>query len=122
VTAPTERGSATLMAIVASALFLSLSLVMIPLVAAVSVRIELETAADAAALAAVGAAVSGEDPQAAARLLAAANGSSIQRCRCPAFRGEPFVATVTVARTIDLPLVGERVIEVERSAEYALDP
>jgi hypothetical protein len=121
-TARSERGSATLTAVLAAALAAALGVTVISLVMAVAMRIELETAADAAALAAVGAAVSGDDPHLAARRLAMANGARLGLCRCPAFDGEAFVSTVEVFRVIELPLIGERVIAVERSAEYSVGP
>ncbi len=120
--ARSERGSATLAAAMATALAAAMGVAVVSLVVAVATRIELETAADAAALAAVAAAVSGEDPSPAAGRLAMANGARLRACRCPTFDGEAFVSTVEVTRMIDLPVIGERTITVERSAEYSIDP
>jgi hypothetical protein len=108
--------------VAAIGLIVTLGLVLVAVVAAVSVRIETETAADAAALAAVAAAVEGRQPGRAAAEVAAANGARLVRCRCPRFSGPSFVATVTVARDVRLPFLGERRIEVERAAEYAMGP
>lgn len=88
----------------------------------VAARIETETAADAAALAAVAAAIEGRSPQPAAAGAAAANGARLSRCRCPDFPGRTFSATVLVVRDVRIPLVGERRIHVERSAEFVTDP
>jgi hypothetical protein len=99
-----------------------IGLVLVQVLAAVSVRIETETAADAAALAAVGAAVDGRSPRAAAMLIANANGATLDRCRCPGYDARSFTATVIVTRDFRLPLLGDRRISVERSAEYSIDP
>ncbi len=104
------------------ALVAMVGVVFVAVLAAVSVRIETETAADAAALAAVAAAVEDRQPGREAAAIAAANGARLVRCRCPRFSGLSFVATVTVTRDFRLPLLGEHRIEVERSAEYAVGP
>jgi hypothetical protein len=121
-TARAERGSASLIATVAASLTAAMGMMVVSLVVVVGIRIEVETAADAAALAAVGAAVSGVDPYPAAARMARVNGARLETCRCPAFDGEAFVSTVEVSRVIDFPLIGERTIGIERSAEYSVDP
>ncbi len=113
-----ESGSATVLAAASSGVLVGLLSLLIAIAVAMGVRLETETAADAAALAAVGSALTGEDACAAAERLAAANGGHLVSCRCPVFDGTPFVATVVVARTIELPLLGERTVEIARSAEY----
>ena len=85
---------------------------------AMSLRLALDTAADAAALAAVVAAVEGDPPVAAAAQIAARNGAELSSCRCPNFAGVSFSATVVVTRVVEVPILGERVLSIERSAEY----
>lgn len=118
----TEQGSATVFGVAVVGLIATTGLMLAWVLAAVSARIETETAADAAALAAVAAAIEGRDPQPAAAGVAAANGAQLVRCRCPDFSGRTFSATVLVVRDVRMPLVGERRIEVERSAQFATDP
>ncbi len=113
-----QRGGATLLAAFALALVAWLGVVTIQFAVALDHRMALETAADAAALAAVGAAVEGADPVAAAGRLAAANGASLTACRCPSYRGVGLEAMVGVSSTIELPLIGVRTIEAVASAEY----
>lgn len=114
-----QRGGATLLAAAVLGLVAWLGVVTVQLAVALDHRMALETAADAAALAAVGAAVEGADCVAAASRLASANGASLTACRCPSYRGEAFEATVGVSSTIELPLIGVRTIEAVASAEYA---
>jgi hypothetical protein len=87
---------------------------------AMTVRVGLETAADAAALAAVVAAVDGGSPAAAAAEIAARNGAELSSCRCPNFDGVSFSATVVASRAVHVPLLGARVLSIERSAEYVV--
>lgn len=117
-----EAGVATVSAAVSVGLMVGLAWMVIAVLVAAGSRVEVETAADAAALAAVGAAVLGDDPCAAAGRLAAANGSRLLACRCPPFAGEPIAATVVVGRSIDVPLIGERVVSASASAEFRPDP
>lgn len=117
-----QRGSATVFGVGVIALVVTIGLVLVSVLTVVSVRIETETAADAAALAAVGAAVEGRAPQPAAAGAAAANGARLLGCRCPEFSGRSFTAVVLVARYVRIPILGERRISLERSAEYAVDP
>jgi len=114
-----QRGGATLLAAAVLGLIAWLGVVTIQLAVAMDHRMALETAADAAALAAVGAAVEGADPVAAATRLASANGASLTTCRCPAYRGAGYEAAVVVSSVIELPLIGIRTIEAAASAEYA---
>lgn len=117
-----QRGSATLFGAAASAFILTIGLALVAVLGVVAIRIETETAADAAALAAVAAALDGRAPQPAAASIAAANGARLVGCRCPGFAGGSFSATVLVARDVRMPLLGERRIHIERSAEYAAEP
>lgn len=110
-----------MLGVVVLGLIISTALVLVSVLAAVSIRIETETAADAAALAAVGAAVEGRQPHAAAAEAAAANGARLGTCRCPSFEGRSFFATVVVTRDIRLPVFGDRRIRVARTAEYSVD-
>lgn len=113
-----ERGGATLLAAAVLGLVVWLGVLTVELAVALDHRIALGTAADAAALAAVGAAVEGADPVAAAGRLARANGASLTACRCPAYRGLGYQALVGVSTAIELPLIGVRRIEATASAEY----
>lgn len=114
-----QRGGATLLAAAVLALVAWLGVVTVQLAMALDHRMALETAADAAALAAVGAAVDGADPVAAADRLARANGASLSACRCPPYRGMGYEASVGVSSMVELPLIGVRTIEAVASAEYA---
>ena len=113
-----QRGGATLLAAAVLGLVAWLGVLTVQLAVALDHRMGLETAADAAALAAVGAAVEGADPVAAAGSLARANGASLMACRCPPYRGMRYEATVGVSSMIELPLIGMRTIEAVASAEY----
>lgn len=113
-----QRGGATLLAAAVLGLVAWLGVLTVQLAVALDHRMALETAADAAVLAAVGAAIEGADPIAAADRLARANGASLVACRCPPYRGIRYEATVGVSSTIELPLVGIRAIEAAASAEY----
>ncbi len=117
-----QRGSATVFGVAAIGLIAIVGLALVAALGAVSLRIETETAADAAALAAVAAAVDGRAPRPAAARVAAANGAQLVACRCPDFTGGTFSASVLVARDVRIPVFGERRISIERSAEYAIDP
>lgn len=113
-----QRGGATLLAAAVLGLVAWLGMVTVQLAVGLDHRMALETAADAAALAAVGAAVEGSDPVAAAGRLAIANGASLTACRCPPYRGAGYEASVGVSSVIELPLIGIRTIEAVASAEY----
>lgn len=117
-----QRGSVSVLGVAVIGLVVTVGLALVSVLGAVSVRIETETAADAAALAAVTAAVEGRAPSPAAATVAAANGAHLVRCRCPAFAGRSFSATVLIARAVRMPLLGDRTIHVERSAEYEVGP
>lgn len=113
-----QRGGTTLLAAAVLGLVAWLGVLTVQLAVAMDHRMALETAADAAALAAVGAAVEGADPLAAAGRLATVNGASLTTCRCPPYRGMRYEATVGVSSMIELPLIGIRTIEAAASAEY----
>lgn len=117
-----QRGSATVLGIAIIGLIVMTGMAIAAVLGAVAARIETETAADAAALAAVAAAVDGRGPQAAAASAADANGAQLVHCRCPAFSGGTFSASVLVARDIRMPLLGERRIVIQRSAEFSVTP
>lgn len=93
----------------------------VELAVAVGRRVALQTAADAAALAAVGASARGGDPVAAASTLAGQNGGRLVACDCPRFSGTGLVAAVRVEARVRLPFVGWRMIEATAAAEYALE-
>ena len=114
-----QRGGATLLAAAVLGLVAWLGVLTVQLAVALDHRMALETAADAAVLAAVGAAVEGADPIAAADRLARANGASLTACRCPPYRGLGYQASVGVSTAIELPLIGMQTIEAVASAEYA---
>ncbi len=117
-----QSGSATVLAVVVIGLIATVAAALVGMLGAVAVRIETETAADAAALAAVAAAVDGRAPRSAAAGAAIANGAQLVRCRCPVFAGGTFSATVLVARVARVPIFGRIRIDIERSAEYSIDP
>ena len=74
-----QRGSATVFSVAVISLITLTGLVLVQVLTAVSIRIKTETAADAAALAAVGAAVDGRPPRVAAMQIANANGATLDR-------------------------------------------
>lgn len=116
-----EVGTATVLAAVSVGMSVGLSFLLIATVVAMGIRVEIGTAADAAALAAVGAAVIGDDPCAAAKRLAVANGARLMECQCPDFVGGPLAATVVVGRFIEVPILGEQMVQISASAEYRPD-
>lgn len=117
-----QQGSATVLAVAAIGVIVAVGFALVSILVVVSERVETETAADAAALAAVAAAIEGRAPIQAAREIAAANRARLVGCRCPAFIGRPFDATVLVARDVRIPFFGDRSIRVERTAEYEVAP
>lgn len=117
-----ERGSTTVLGLAVIGLVVLVGVSLVSVLAAVSVRIEVETAADAAALAAVVAAIDGRPPAASAAGVAAANGARLVRCRCPGHTEATFSATVRVTREVRIPILGTRTIDVERSAEFEAGP
>lgn len=113
-----QRGAVAVLAAVGLTLTVWLGLSTVELAVAVGRRVALQTAADASALAAVGASVRGEDPVAAASVLARENGASLARCSCPRLSGSRLVATVRTETQVRLPFVGTRVIGATATAEY----
>lgn len=79
-----------------------------------------QTAADAAALAAVAAQLEpgDEEPEAAAGAAAAANGAVLQECDCPAHGGR---AAVTVSVATRVHMLGVAPSQIQRRAEASLD-
>lgn len=106
------------MAAAVTGALVAMAVSVVALTVAMSWRIGLDTAADAAALAAVVAAADGRSPSAAASEIAARNGAELSACLCPDFEGVSFSATVVVSRVVRVPLLGERRLSIERSAEY----
>ena len=94
------------------------AMTVVAITGALSVRVGLDTAADASALAAVVAAVESGSPTAAAAEVARRNDAELRSCRCPEFDGGSFSVTVVVGRAVEIPLLGVRWIWIERSAEY----
>lgn len=104
-----ERGSASVLALGASALLLLLLGVLIAVGAGLSAGTRARAAADLAALAGAGALISGEDPRgacAAARRVATGNGARLTGCTAePATSGRDGPA-VTVLVEVEHRLVG----------------
>lgn len=115
---PGDEGSATVMAAAITGALVAMGMSVVAVTLAMSLRVGLDTAADAAALAAVVAAVDGKSPVAAANEIAQRNGAQLVSCRCPDFSGVSFSAMVIVSRVVHVPLLGERALFIERSAEY----
>lgn len=113
-----DDGAATVMAAAITGAIVAMAMVVVAVTIAMSDRVGLDTAADAAALAAVVAAVDGRSPIEAAADIAERNGAELVSCGCPRFSGVSFSATVVVSRVVHVPLLGERALFVERSAEY----
>lgn len=122
VTRKGEAGSATVAAIAAIVGTSALGVALVAVAVLVGTRIGLNTAADAAALAAVGAAIEHRSPVEAARMFADRNGADLVRCECPQYEGASFVVTVEVAADVVVPLLGSRTIVARRSAEYEVEP
>lgn len=113
-----DAGNATLLAAVTAGLATWLMIAVVQIGVAAADRVALQTAADAAALAAVGAAVVGDNPRTAARLIAESNGGGLVSCRCPVFEGRSFKTAVAVERVVELPFLGNRTIVAVAEAQY----
>lgn len=111
----------TMFAVTVLALVVWIGVLVIQLFVAFDDRAGLSAAADAAVLAAVGAAVEGVDPVSAAHRVAVVNGGRLLVCRCPRFEGATFRAVVKVGGMTVLPLIGSRSISVTATAEYSVD-
>jgi secretion/DNA translocation related TadE-like protein len=106
---PRDRGSATLWVLAASALLLTVAVVVLVRTLAVLARHRVEAAADFAALAAAGQIGVSDAICPAAKRLAAANGAQLVAC-VPTLApdGRAGTVTVRVLGYADLPLVGRR--------------
>lgn len=118
---PTDRGSATIWVVAASALLLVIAVVLTVRSHAVVVRHRAEFAADAAALAAAGQIGVSAQPCRAAQIVATANGGTVRRCIVNlAPDGRSGQVSVTVALAVNLPIAGRNVVQA--SARAARDP
>ena len=92
------------------------------LVALYGARIQVATAADAAALAAAVATyppAGADDPLEEAARFAAANGANLEECRCPIdVTMSVRVAEVIVVRKVTVPLFGEMSVRAGARAEF----
>ena len=116
----TQRGSATVFAVAVSTVVIALGVAGIVVLGLVGVRIQVQTAADAAALAA--AVATYEDSAAAlveARRFARANGADLELCRCPEdSRPVTRSVDVVVVTVVEVPLVGAVGIRAGSSAQF----
>ena len=118
-----ERGSGSLLAVVAMALVTFVAVLVIAATQIVTARSRAVAAADAAALAAAPMTfppIAGDRwPVNEASTLARANGARLVSCVC--FRlatFEPRQVEVTVAVSVDLPLLGLRWVRASSAAEF----
>ena len=103
------------------AVLLILAMAVIEATGLVGSRIQAQTAADAAALAAAAATFpgSGEDPRSAAVRFAEANGAQMVVCRCPTNPSlEPRAVSVTVSMAHATRFFGEVTLRAGASAEF----
>lgn len=112
------KGSASILAAGLIGMMALVGMAMIASGVLATAKLEAQTAADAAALAAAGALVSGSDPLEEARTVAAANRARLRWCRCPVAR-DPEAVTVEVAVDVDerLPVFGVVTVEATAAAE-----
>lgn len=116
----TERGSASILAVAVSTLVLLLGLSVVTAGGLVSAAFGAQTAAEAAALAAVSPAVT--DPITAARNVAALNSASLVTCRCPRPGSPPpWIAHVRVEKVVAIPFFGALIVPAVASAEFMPD-
>ena len=116
----TERGSASLLGAAISGVILLVGLMVVTAAGVVSAAFHAQTAADAAALAAVSPAV--WDPVGAARGVAALNRATLVVCECPRPGAPaPRRARVVVQTVVDVPFFGELTLPAESLAEYVVD-
>lgn len=118
-----ERGAASVLAIAATALLTVVVVVVVAATQIVTARSRAIAAADAAALAAAPMTfppVAGKgSPVLAASTLAHANGARLVACECFQLATfEPRQVVVTVAISVDLPLVGLRWVQASSAAEF----
>jgi secretion/DNA translocation related TadE-like protein len=114
-----ERGSASLLGAAVIAVTLLLGLAGASAAGLVGARLEVQAAADAAALAAAPLTYTGGDPAAEAARFAAANGARLVSCEC---RRDPRpvarVVTVVVEAGVHGGLLGRVTLRAEAQAEY----
>ncbi len=118
-----EHGSVSIVVAGVAGLGLVLSLLVVDVAHVVAARSQLATAADAAALAAApetfGAFGSDAGPAQAAAAIALANGVVLEVCECPTDRTwAPRRVRVSVARDVDLILLGSRRLRASAMAEF----
>lgn len=118
-----ERGAGSVLAIAAMSLVTFVAVVVLAATQIVIARSRAIAAADAAALAAAPMTfppVGGDrSPVDEALALAEANGARLVSCVCPLIATfEPRQVEVTVAVSVDLPLLGLRWVQVSSAAEF----
>lgn len=118
-----ERGSGSVLAIAAMALVILVAVVVLAATQIVTARSRAIAAADAAALAAAPMTfppVAGDrSPADEALTLAEANGARLVSCVCSLVATfEPRQVEVTVAVSVDLPLLGLRWVHASSAAEF----
>ena len=116
-----ERGSASVLLVGLLPIILIVGLAVIEAAGLVGSRVQAQTAADAAALAAAAATFPalGEDPHAEALRFAEANGAELVSCRCPMDpSAEPRVVRVTMSMVHHTRFFGEVVLRAGASAEF----
>ena len=116
-----ERGSASVLTVGLLPILLILALAVIEAASLVGSRIQAQTAADAAALAAAAATFPelGGSPRSEAVRFAEANGAQLVSCRCPLDPSdEPRVVSVTVRMLHPTRFFGEVVLRAGASAEF----
>ncbi|HUP16645.1 MAG TPA: Rv3654c family TadE-like protein [Acidimicrobiia bacterium] len=118
-----ERGAGSVLAIAAMALVTLVAVVVLAATQIVTARSQAITAADAAALAAAPMTfppVAGDrSPVDEASTLAEANGARLVSCVCSLVATfEPRQVEVTVAVSVDLPLLGMRWVHASSAAEF----
>lgn len=118
-----ESGAVGILVAGMAAMAMVLSLFVVDVARTVAIRAQATAAADAAALAAAPATFAdfgtSGDPIRAAAEMAAANGAELVDCRCGIDRSwQTRRVTVTVAATVDLLLLGDRVLIATAAAEF----
>jgi secretion/DNA translocation related TadE-like protein len=119
-----DRGSVSVLILGIVAWLVVLGVMLVTLGHFLTVRSEVQAAADAAALAAAPVTFhpfgSQGNPAAEAARLAIANGTRLARCLCPIDRSwASRVVEVLVIREVDLAVLGRREIRAVAAAEFA---
>ncbi len=116
----TERGSSTIVALALVSLLVLVAVGLAGIGRLIAAHVQVTAAADAAALAAAPVTFLGGDPGAEAAEYASRNGARLLACSCDVDRGlETRVVTVEVSSTVDLGLLGTRVVRARSAAEFA---